>query len=255
MNEDDLRIAWSKDHGQIGNIDYKFFKWDSNLGKKDESPIIAKWIRLPELPPDLFVKLIFTLIGISISTFVTADPETINTNRPAHPRICVEVNMTKPLPTKVYVQIGDDEGYWQPIAFEGTPAYCVFSKMRGHSIELRRKKVYVDAKRNRPQAFLQTGGTVTILNAQPQMQKKKLWMQKKDALIVTSNQFAALDALVVAAETATTLDAVTALDGTAFSASAAVEVTATSPLHDAVSGPAATGLQALQTHKNYLCLL
>nr|UOX39820.1 DUF4283 domain-containing protein [Erythronium dens-canis] len=148
LNEKDMLFALSKNHSSIDKVRYSLFKWQSNLGKKAESPVVYKWLRLPGLQPELCVNSILALIGNSFARFIEADPETANTMKPAHPRICVEIDLTKPIPTKVFIQIGEAEGYWQPIAFEGNPVYCSFCKMHGHATLFCRRRIFVEEKKN-----------------------------------------------------------------------------------------------------------
>nr|UOX39823.1 DUF4283 domain-containing protein [Erythronium dens-canis] len=148
LNEKDMLFALSKNHSSIDKVRYSLFKWQSNLGKKAESPIVYKWLRLPGLQPELCVNSILALIGNSFARFIEADPETANTMKPAHPRLCVEIDLTKPIPTKLFIQIGEAEGYWQPIAFEGNPVYCSFCKMHGHATLFCRRRIFVEEKKN-----------------------------------------------------------------------------------------------------------
>lgn len=119
----------------------------NNLDKKAESPIAQKWLWLPSLQSGLRVKTILALIGNAISTFVEADPETVNTMKPAHPRICVEFDMTKQRPTNVFLKIGEAEGFWQPIAFEGNSTYCTHCKMYGHATASCRRRPLADSRK------------------------------------------------------------------------------------------------------------
>nr|UOX39824.1 DUF4283 domain-containing protein [Erythronium dens-canis] len=146
MHAKDLAIASSKNHGMIEKVPYSLFNWQSSLGRKEESPVCNKWLRLPGLQPELCVRSILSLIGNSIARFVDADPETTNTMKPSHPRICVEIDVSKPLPTKVFMQIGEADGFWQGIAFEGNPTYCSFCKMHGHTTPLCRKRILAEGK-------------------------------------------------------------------------------------------------------------
>nr|UOX39822.1 DUF4283 domain-containing protein [Erythronium dens-canis] len=146
MNAEDLAVATSKNHGLIDKVPFSLFTWQSNLGRKAESPLCNKWLRLPGLQAELCVRNILSLIGNSFARFIEADPETTNTMKPSHPRICVEIDVSNPLPTKVFIQIGEADGFWQAIAFEGNPAYCSFCRMHGHTTPLCRKRILAEDK-------------------------------------------------------------------------------------------------------------
>lgn len=107
------------------------------------------------------------LLGNAIAKFIEADPKTTNTTKNAHPHICVEVDMTKPLLIKVYIQIGDVEGYWQTVAFEGNPMYCIFCKLHGHSDNICHKKAFVEKKRNNKQHSGHQTITIAQSNSRP----------------------------------------------------------------------------------------
>ncbi|GJV03532.1 hypothetical protein Tco_1337101 [Tanacetum coccineum] len=77
----------------IENSLFRLFRWSSNFNPKYEYPITAAWVR------------------------------------PTYPRayssyVCMEVDISQPLPLKVWIGTGKDEGFYQKMVFEGKLAFC-----------------------------------------------------------------------------------------------------------------------------------
>ena len=68
------------------------------------------------------------LVGNPLRT----DAATASLKRPSVARLLVEVDLLKPRPDKIWIQLGDEEGFWQKLTFENVPDYCSHCWHVGH---------------------------------------------------------------------------------------------------------------------------
>lgn len=87
FTKEDLHIAWLHDFQTIEKVQFRIMKWQHDMTSRYESPIVVWWVRLPGLIPAFCTQPILQMIGDTFAKFVDADPETLNTTKPAHPRI------------------------------------------------------------------------------------------------------------------------------------------------------------------------
>ncbi|XP_060170920.1 uncharacterized protein LOC132601883 [Lycium barbarum] len=113
-------------------------KWTPDFKPDEDSPIVPVWVLLPELPFHChswhYLKQIVGSIGVPL----TMDLATENITRPRMAKIRVEVDLTKPKLTSIFVGSEADSspvrGFYQKIEYESMPKYCRFCKILGHSI-------------------------------------------------------------------------------------------------------------------------
>nr|POE55708.1 uncharacterized protein CFP56_27744 [Quercus suber] len=91
---------------------------------------IAVWIRLKELPIEYYNPEVLIHIGKSIGNVLRVDSHTAMETRGRYARICVQVDVDKPLPTAVL--IGKCE---QTICYEGLQSLCFSCGRIGHRKE------------------------------------------------------------------------------------------------------------------------
>lgn len=53
--------------------------------------------------------------------------------RPSVAQVCVEINLQKPLPRRIWIGQGE-EGFWQSVVYEDLPPYCAACEKIGHSV-------------------------------------------------------------------------------------------------------------------------
>nr|XP_023919428.1 uncharacterized protein LOC112030992 [Quercus suber]POF01646.1 uncharacterized protein CFP56_70351 [Quercus suber] len=91
---------------------------------------VAMWIRLPELPIEFYEPSTLLKIGKAIGPVLKIDANTANGVRGHFARLCVQVNLEKPLLRKIY--LGKIEQYVQ---YEGINALCFSCGRIGHKRE------------------------------------------------------------------------------------------------------------------------
>ncbi|PKI70720.1 hypothetical protein CRG98_008953 [Punica granatum] len=80
---------------------------------------VAVWVCLPELPIEFYYEKLLSRIGNRIGPILSIDSRTYLGMRGKYARLCVQVDLTRPLPTTIW--IGDFE---QPLQYEGIDKLC-----------------------------------------------------------------------------------------------------------------------------------
>lgn len=59
-----------------------------------------------------------------MGNFLHADDCTLTLSHPMYARICIEVDVSLILPSRVWIGTSKETGFWQQLEFEGNVAYC-----------------------------------------------------------------------------------------------------------------------------------
>ena len=113
----------------------RVFKWSSKFHVDRESSLVPVWFSLPKLPIHLFDKQCLFNIVSCLGTPLFVDSVTSSFSQPNVARVCVKVDLLKSLPARVWVDMGDGDGFWQPLNPENLPKYCSFCYHQGHGKE------------------------------------------------------------------------------------------------------------------------
>lgn len=100
---------------------------------------MLRWIRLPQLPLNLYTPFVIKGLGDTISKYIDIDEKTATRTNPAYARLCLELDLLKPLPLKVWIGTILNKGFWQNIVIEGRTDYCPKCGLHGHTIAICRK--------------------------------------------------------------------------------------------------------------------
>lgn len=91
----------------------KVFKWLVEFQLCVEPSVIPAWISLEGFPIHLFNKAILFSIKNLLCKTIKIDEPTTNISRPSVARICIEVDLLKDLPTRIWIGTGSGKGFWQ----------------------------------------------------------------------------------------------------------------------------------------------
>ena len=91
---------------------------------------VAVWIRLPKLPIEYYKPNALLKIGKAIGPVLRIDSHTANGERGRFARLCIQVNLDKPLVRKLY--LGKLE---QCVLYEGINTLCFSCGRIGHKVE------------------------------------------------------------------------------------------------------------------------
>uniref|UniRef100_A0A7N0VI75 DUF4283 domain-containing protein n=1 Tax=Kalanchoe fedtschenkoi TaxID=63787 RepID=A0A7N0VI75_KALFE len=118
-SEKDVVSALTQAPRRVGTSLFRLFRWTPEFHHKRESTIISAWICTPRTVPGL------------------------------HSRAAVEINVTKALPSEIWIDTSDGHGWWQEIVFEGNFKFCSKCKLHGHNLaECRKMRIIPVEKRN-----------------------------------------------------------------------------------------------------------
>lgn len=138
-NEEDVCKALTFPVRKIWHTYFRLFRWERGYNPKKEIPKTTKWIRLPNLPIELFDRSFIKAIVSSFASFLDIDTRTKDLTALVYARACVELDVTTPIPAKVWINLPEDRGYYQDIIVEGSLAYCLKCRTHGHDVSSCRK--------------------------------------------------------------------------------------------------------------------
>ncbi|CAL1375310.1 unnamed protein product [Linum trigynum] len=88
---------------------------------------VGAWIQLPELPVHFYHREVLFALGNLIGRTIKLDYHTEHMERGKFARIAVELDMSKPLPTRIWL-----DGFWQQVLYENLPTICYGCGRIGH---------------------------------------------------------------------------------------------------------------------------
>ncbi|XP_031120215.1 uncharacterized protein LOC116023359 [Ipomoea triloba] len=106
-------------------------EWEPNFSPwKNKTRKLLVWVRFPKLPIEYFDEEFLKKIGLSIDRPVKIDTTTSLTSKGNFARICIEIDITKPLLSKFVLNMEE----W-PIEYEGIHLVCFKCGKYGHRYE------------------------------------------------------------------------------------------------------------------------
>ncbi|CAN1743212.1 hypothetical protein LINPERHAP1_LOCUS1713, partial [Linum perenne] len=79
-------------------------RWSPSFNENDPISTILTWVRLPKLPIQFFNHTAVTRIGNYIGKMIRLDLATSESARARYARVCVEVDLSKPLLRKYMIE-------------------------------------------------------------------------------------------------------------------------------------------------------
>ncbi|XP_077219455.1 uncharacterized protein LOC143853535 isoform X2 [Tasmannia lanceolata] len=137
-NVSDMLYIWMRGRWFIKGHLMKVFKWtpDFHPAQGQGEPSLAPvWIALPYLRVVFFQEDLLTDIASLVGRVLTIDLPTRILSRTNVARVCVEVDLLKELPHRIWIVVGG-RGFWQDIHYEKLPSYCSNCHQRGHSAKI-----------------------------------------------------------------------------------------------------------------------
>ncbi|MQL89521.1 hypothetical protein Taro_022095 [Colocasia esculenta] len=115
-------------HGRI----FRFSKWSMEFSPNKDSPVVPIWLHMPGLPANFFSEPMIRSIAGSIGPMLQVDQNTSRMIRADAAVVCVQLDVSKKLPDRVWVGVGGG-GFWQPIVYPAPPLFCTSCSRLGHS--------------------------------------------------------------------------------------------------------------------------
>jgi hypothetical protein len=99
--------------------------------EKEDFAHASVWIRLYSFPRELWLEEILVGIGNTIGAYVKSSEETKQRRYTSYARICVYLNISKPLPGSITLEYHDEE-WSQTIDYEHILVRCIKFHKHGH---------------------------------------------------------------------------------------------------------------------------
>ncbi|CAN1127839.1 hypothetical protein LINPERPRIM_LOCUS29861 [Linum perenne] len=96
-NEDDYNVAAFWGPWKIYDYYIAVSQWSPTFNEEEKIRSILTWVRLPKLPIHYFNTVVVSRIGNFIGRTVRLDLATKEGSRCRYARVCVEIDLTKPL--------------------------------------------------------------------------------------------------------------------------------------------------------------
>lgn len=133
--EDYIKV-WLKDATYIKDYLFRFVKWSADFKSGASPSIVPMWIQFPNLPicffQDYYLRSIANVVG-KVLLIDLLDRKAPRLSRPSVARVCVEVDLLKKNPNRVWLGMGQYEGRWYKIVYEKDLRYCTSCSKQGHA--------------------------------------------------------------------------------------------------------------------------
>ncbi|GAA0145553.1 hypothetical protein LIER_05724 [Lithospermum erythrorhizon] len=144
--KDDFYRLWLELKWIIAGYVMRVFKWSPDFSPATESPIAPVWIRVEGLPLYLFDKMSLMSISSSIGKPIIVDQRSVNRTMLNSARICVELDVSKPLLDAILINFIDEpsnvvlEQFWVKVFYDVVPLLCAFCCHIGHGMGVCKRK-------------------------------------------------------------------------------------------------------------------
>lgn len=131
--EDDFYHCLLKGLWMIQEFPMRVFIWSLEFWLDVESSHALVLVSFETLPILFFNNVgLFTIVN-AIGVPLKIDSATTILSRPNVVRFCVELDVCKELPRRIWISMADG-GFWQNVTYEEIPHYCVNYHKQGHDI-------------------------------------------------------------------------------------------------------------------------
>ncbi|CAN1311984.1 hypothetical protein LINPERPRIM_LOCUS28526 [Linum perenne] len=129
-DEEDYQRAAFGGPWKIFDYYFSVARWSPNFNEEEPIKTILMWVRLSKLPIHFFNELAVSRIGNAIGRTVRLDLATSEGARARYARVCVEVDLTKPLLGKYMIE---DRTFH--VEYESLERICFNCGIYGHQID------------------------------------------------------------------------------------------------------------------------
>lgn len=109
----------------------RVLKWTPNFRIDAETSIAPIWVNFHQLHVHFFRKQSLFSIAGTLGSSMKTDAATASLNRPNVARVCVEMDILKKFPRRIWVGCGSG-GFWQSVEYEYILKYCTKCLRQGH---------------------------------------------------------------------------------------------------------------------------
>ncbi|XP_051121130.1 protein transport protein sec31-like [Andrographis paniculata] len=112
----------------------RVLKWTPDFKTSEEPPHVPVWVTLPLLPLHMYHRDLLFTVAAGIGTPLKVDTPTATRSRCSHARVCVEIDLTKPLLHAFEIDVGTGV-LEQKVIYERLPSFCSLCRHLGHKAE------------------------------------------------------------------------------------------------------------------------
>ncbi|KAL3619920.1 hypothetical protein CASFOL_034832 [Castilleja foliolosa] len=124
---------------KINSSLFRISRWHRKYDFSKDSTIVPVWVSMPKLPIEFMNPAILEKIGNVLGKFLCIDERNTKLTNSFRARICVEMDVTRELLTEIFIGDPNEEGYWQPLEYEGNLSFCSHCGLLGHTQGICRK--------------------------------------------------------------------------------------------------------------------
>ncbi|CAM8897315.1 unnamed protein product [Rhodiola kirilowii] len=139
QSELDARKVLAHPVRKLGHSYFRVFRWSTEFDTKKEPTTTTTWVRLLNLPPQLYNQGYMESIVSSFGKFLAVDNMTASFQNPSFARVCIEMDVSKTPPDAVWISTGPQTGFWLKLLYENRLLYCSKCHIHGHQLETCRK--------------------------------------------------------------------------------------------------------------------
>lgn len=135
---DDYLKALMLESFSQGKFTFRFSKWFPGYLNGGESPLLPTWIEFPDLDINWYSEEFVTALASCFGKVLKVAETTKRLEEGAEAKVCVERDISCPLPEKMWIDICG-QGYWQKVRAVTKQKYCSCCYKRGHDTKECRK--------------------------------------------------------------------------------------------------------------------
>lgn len=136
----DTNKALSPPTNKINNSLFRLFRWTPEFEIGKESSFVAVWVKLYNLPLHYYNEAALRSLGSLIGPVLGVDTHTLDLRHQVYARVCIELDVTKNSPDKLWIGTSKANGWQIDVEYEGNHAFCSYCGLLGHTVGLCRKK-------------------------------------------------------------------------------------------------------------------
>lgn len=114
--------------------------------------VTTAWLRLPDLPLQLYDAGFIEATVSTCGTYLDVDVRTKAWLSLKFAIVCMELDVTRKIPNAVWVNLPNEQGFWQKIELESKLSYCAKCKVHEHELANCRKVLKRNEGRQASQA-------------------------------------------------------------------------------------------------------
>ncbi|MQL89313.1 hypothetical protein Taro_021887 [Colocasia esculenta] len=132
FDEDDFLKVLVRKSLYLKGFLFRFFRWSGDFDFAADPTLIPIWVGFPNLPVNLYNEDYLRCIAGNFGEILRIHDSTLAWTQTAEALVCVDVDIAKPLPDRIWIGNGDG-GFWQRINFHRVPPICSICCRLGHS--------------------------------------------------------------------------------------------------------------------------